>query len=488
MRVEEDVTIRNAGLLLVQQGGNFVSGLFFAILVPRLMGPDLYGRYALVTSLALWFVIGSALGFTPILNRYVPQFVLQGDDLRPFLERLLTLRLLSGGAAAGLYLLLTRLWLHELDPAVLLTLAAFVPLQTLAYFLFAVSLGLNQAARWGMGQLIRGWVSLALLLVGFYLGGLRGACLGLLLTELVVLALGAWWTRPYLARPRLRLDLRTMLPYLRFGLIFFASDLLLTAVHYTGQALVRVVSGDYRQVGYFSLAYSTYRALALIVPQLTASFAPLFTTLLARGQADALRDWSGRLLKWLAIGGVVLFFGVLLLGEDVVPMVFGPAYAAVAVNLLPLMLTLLVVTIVSVNRLLALVTDRPGVALAAAAVQVVAFWGLGVPLVAWGGSLGGALAVLVAAALYAVVFTWRTRQTVRYSLRGWASVILLAVPFLMLSWLRGPWSVNGGLYVFFIVVYGGLLYLFRLVTPGEIAAARQALRMRGSGVVLLGKG
>ena len=45
------VTVRNVGMLLTQRRVNVLGDLLFAFLVPRLMGPDLHGRYALVTSL-----------------------------------------------------------------------------------------------------------------------------------------------------------------------------------------------------------------------------------------------------------------------------------------------------------------------------------------------------------------------------------------------------------------------------------------------------
>ena len=36
--------LRNAGLLLVQRTGLVIAGVGFAAVVPRLLGPDVYGR------------------------------------------------------------------------------------------------------------------------------------------------------------------------------------------------------------------------------------------------------------------------------------------------------------------------------------------------------------------------------------------------------------------------------------------------------------
>jgi O-antigen/teichoic acid export membrane protein len=65
MSSSAQVTVRNAGLLIIQRGSIVISGLVFAALVPRLMGPQIYGQYTLLTSLALWIAIGSALGISP---------------------------------------------------------------------------------------------------------------------------------------------------------------------------------------------------------------------------------------------------------------------------------------------------------------------------------------------------------------------------------------------------------------------------------------
>ena len=55
---------------------------------------------------------------------------------------------------------------------------------------FTLFLGLNQAARWGMGEIFRHGLTIVTVIIGFYLSGLQGALLGLFLTELVVLSIG----------------------------------------------------------------------------------------------------------------------------------------------------------------------------------------------------------------------------------------------------------------------------------------------------------
>jgi O-antigen/teichoic acid export membrane protein len=472
MRIEAQITLQNVALLLAQRGAQVVSGLFFAVLVPRLMGPDTYGQYTLVTSLCIWFVFASALGFTQVIGHYVPLFLLKDDRdrLRAFFGNLLTVRLLSGLVAAGLYLLLTRLWLQDIDPLVLILVAGTVFVRAITDLLFAFFIGLNQAARWGMRQVVRGWASLLLVVIGFYWGSLEGALLGLLLSELVVLLVAIRWSRGHLSWSRLSWRPRQMTPYLRFGLVFFAGDLLLAAFRRSGEAMLRAVSRDYAQVGYFGLAFDIYLAAALAIPDLTLAFAPLFSSLLTQGAVDKLGQWVERLLKSIAAGGMVVIFAVLLLGSKLVPAVLGSAYQPVAANLLPLALAIPTIALSSAARLLVLVYGQPQIALAAAGVRLAAFWGLGPLLVARQASWGGSLAVLVASVLYAAYFTWRTQRVQRYSLRSWAMALVLGGLFLPLVWLRSSWELNLLLYGIFLGGYGGLLFLTRVITPGEIGA------------------
>lgn len=477
---EAQITVRNAGLLMAQRG-LFVAGSFlFAVFVPRLMGPENYGRFALVTSLSIWFVMFSNLGLSQVIGRYVPEFKLQGDKegLKKFFSNLLAVSLGSGTVAASLYLLLTLLWLNDLDVILLITIASTVFIQAWAHPFFSLFLGLNQAARWGMDEIFRRWFSIIFLLLGFYLDGLRGACLGLLLSELIVLSIGIWWGKSYLSWSELKLDLGYLIPYLQFGLIFFVSNLLYIAFQHSGEVLVRIFYGNYIEVGYFGLAYNVYLTIAATMPRFVSAFTPLMITLLAKGKTEELGQWIEQLLKWLSVGGILVVFAVLFLGNDLVPLVLGVAYRPVAINFMVLSITMLFQALSSVGHLLTLIYERPKLALTASIIRFGAFWGFGIPFVSWWGSLGGCLAVLAASAIFSGYFTWRMEKVMSYSLRRWALVIGLGGLFLPLAWLRSSWPVNIALYCLFLIGYGCALLFFRIMTRNEIAVLWQVIRSK----------
>src|SRR5262249_11934513 len=160
----------------------------------------------------------------------------RGDwpGLRRLFGQLVAVRALTGAAGTVVYLVLRLSWLREFDGLVILAAALTVPVGAVASVLFAIFLGLNRAARWGLGELTRRWWFVAALPLGFLAAALGGAGVGWLLAALLVLALGLVWAWPYVSRDVLRSEPLYVEPYLRFGAAFFASRLLIVAAQASG--------------------------------------------------------------------------------------------------------------------------------------------------------------------------------------------------------------------------------------------------------------
>jgi O-antigen/teichoic acid export membrane protein len=477
-------TARNAGLILVQRGAVMVAGVLFAAVVPRMMGPPVYGQYALLASLAAWMALLSGLGFTNTISRHMPTLVLAGKtaELRRFLGGMLALRVVSGAGAGAAYLAVTLLLLRDLPPLVPWIFAGAVWLQTLGNFFFGVFLGFNRAARWVVGDVVRRWLLLVLLPLGFALDGLRGACLALLVTEAVALVVGLAWTRLGLSVSDVWPRAGVLEPHLRFGVAFLGTQVLFAGFNGSGELLVRTFTGEYGEVGYFALAHSAYLMAVAAITQFVLSFAPLLGSFLDRGERGALDQWVGGLLKGLAVLGALSVFGALFLADPLVTVVFGAAYHPVAPNLVVLALGLLPLTLGSVFTTVTLVHDRPGLSFVGSALRLAVLWGAGPVLVARWGSLGACLAVLGGSTLHAVVLAWRLRDQAGPGLRSWVRAIVLALPFLPLLWLRSSPLVNGALFLAFVAGYGVLLLLSRVVTWADLRVLGDVFRRGGDGV------
>lgn len=477
---QAQAAVRNAGFLLIQRGTHILASLLFAIWVPRMMGPGDYGRYALINSLYIWFVIASDPGFTQIMGRYVPHFMFEGkrEGLQKLFGNLLAVSLLSGAIGAGFYLSLTGLWLTDLDFVLFLIVAATLIVRAGSRPFFTLFLGLNQAAHWGMGETLRHWLVVAFVIMGFYVGGLRGAFMGLFLTEWIVLFIGLWWGRSYFSWRECHLDIRFLTPYLQFGSIYLIFNLFSSTFQYSGEVLVRLFYPDYAEVGYLGLANTVYFTISMAIHQLMMAFVPFMMTLQARGETETLKQWMEHLLNWLTAGMVFAVWAVLLLGNDLVPLVLGATYQPVVANLLLLSLTLCVHGLNQVAILHTLVYNRPMTAAVAAGMRLAAIWSLGPFLVAKWGSLGGCFALFVATIIYSVYLTWRMKEVVAYSLRKWAWIIGLGLIFLPLLWLKSSWIINALLYAVFGAGYSVLLLLLRIITFSEAVAVGQAFRSK----------
>ncbi len=469
MLPEVQVTVRNVGLLLLQRGSHVLYAFIFAALVPRLMGPTTYGKFTLLTSLAIWLVFSGSLGITQIAGRYVPEFLHRddGEGLLKFVGQMAVTRIMVGVAGGLIYYLLTLLWLRDLDWLVLGFMALSVVLHILANSIFALFLGLNQAARWGMNETLMRWFSLVFILAGMALWDLKGACLGLALTELLILGLGCWWARPYLYKRCFGLDLSYLAPYFSLGLIFFVSEVIVSALQFAGGALILVMSGDYNEVSFFGLAYQGCTLVAVAFFQFTMAFAPFLLQLLSRRESSSFHWWVEQLLKWLGVSGVLSFFGDLFLADTILPLLIGQAFRPVTNNLLIMSISLPFLGLVSMGSVLVMIKDRPGLALE------------GPPPCGWlyfsswefpsldGGEAWEAAWPFVLAVAECGHYLIRLRGLLTFSVRPWFLTLGLGCLFVPLYWLKSSWSINLALGGAAMAGYAGTLFFLGLVSFGQ---------------------
>lgn len=472
--------VRNAGWVVGQRGVLIVVAALFALLVPRMMGPEVFGRYALLTSVSMWFGLMSGLGAVSLLTRQVPQFVATGDlaGLRKLVTNLLALRVSMGVLSATAYFLLVAFALHEHDWLAVAFIGGAVFTRTVANICFTLFLGLNQAARWGLGELTRRVLILLGVLVGYPLAGLTGACAGFLVANVVVLVLGVIGARAYLDWSLLDLRRQYLSPYLRIGTAFAAGNLMLTLAQQSGETVVRLATGSFVEVGFFGAAHSIYMTGAHALWQAAIAFGPMLVGLMAAGEAAAVGLWLSRLLKSMCIIGSLAALTTAFLAGDLVPLVLGAEFTPVSTTVLPMAFALLPLSLGCVGRLAALVADRPGLSATAAAGEFVAFWTLGPLLASKYGATGMAAAAFVATSLYATIIVFRTRGVLPFPLRGGATAMGLALILLPLAAFRGSTMTNVGLLCVALVTYVGLLAWRRVITRDELLALRRATRSK----------
>jgi O-antigen/teichoic acid export membrane protein len=470
-------TIRNAGLLMAQRALHILGAALFAVTVPRLMGPSLFGRFALLMSVSMWFTVLSGLGVVSMITRCIPKFVADDDmpGLRRLLSSLLALRGLTGASSAITYFLVATLVLREPDPLAAGLAAAGVACRTVANLTYSFFLGLDRAARWGAGDLMRRLLTLMFVPLGFLAGGLRGACGGFLAAECLVLVTGLVGARHLLRWSAVDLSRQYLRPYLKTGSLFAVAGLLMALTQRSGEPMLRFSTGSYEQIGYFGAAYAIYLTGAHACWQFAIAFAPFLVTLLEQGRRREVSTWLERILKYLVVAAVLAAAGVWFLGRDLIPLVLGAKYASVAVNAVPLCFTFVSLVFVVVSRLLALILDKPTVTATSAALELTVFWAVGFPLSSSIGSLGAAWATLPASLCFAACAAWWTRRELPFPLGAPGRALALALIFVPLAFLRGSMVVDAALAAGGAAVYLVLLWRFGVVTPNEVREVRRQI-------------
>jgi O-antigen/teichoic acid export membrane protein len=161
--------------------------------------------------------------------------------------------------------------------------------------------------------------------------------------------------------------------------------------------------------------------------------------------------WIERLLRALAVCGVLAAALLYTCADLLVKHVLGPAYAPVAGLLPVLALAGLASGPGSIARVLLVSHDLGAASIHGAAVQLGCFAALGVLLIPGFGSLGACLAVTAATIVFSLYSTWSVQGEVRYSLRPWVWAVLLGAACSPALW---AWSGFGPLRLaLFVVVY-----------------------------------
>ena len=469
MNYSAQTTLRHTGWLLLQYLLILVGSLIFIMSVPRILGTSSYGRYALITSIMSWFVMFGSLGIKPVITRFVPEWIHQKDteSLKRFIDGSFSLFTFVGLISCLGYLLITSIWLKDLDPWLFVLLGASVMIRSISSLLFLIFLGLNRASRWGAGELLRRWLSLPLIIIGFLLWGLKGSCAGIFLTEVVLLVISLIWIAKTITLPGFHFRWDWMKPYIRFGLVFYGGTLLAAAFWFSGESMIKMISGNYVQIAYFGLARNIYLTLALMVSQIAMAFTPVMVQLRIKKNHHEFEKWLGLLMKSLTAGGILVVYGVVYLGDHLFSIILGSEYSILAQNFLPLAFALLIFIPSSMALMVAISNDRPDIHLKSAGVQLLAFWVIGPILVSKMASLGGTISYLCALVIQLIFLLAILKNTIRFPLMTW--MVQLGVGGLLLfpALLSSNLIVRGSLFLVSSGCFLSAMLLLRMVSISE---------------------
>ena len=412
----------------------------FMIVAPRLMGPDRFGRFAVILSVSALWMTTCTLGGRYVFGRFVPEYASQGqtDSVRAVFMHIFLLRMVVILVATPmLYAALARLLPEASTTVLVMSVGAFAAI-TAASPMYSAFFGLNRLGV-SMSKAAMGRYLLLLFLV--LLGGagsLERAGFALLLTRLAILMVGVVLARRLFTLAPAVFDLRALLLHVRFGLAIFAANLLLRLPWRLGEGALALLGAPAAEIAFFSVALSVTVGFTSILGSLTTLLIPSLSLSQAAGDHEG-RDRSlGVALRFLTIAGGLFVLAVLALGPWGVGVLLGEDYLGVLPNLYVVAVAALLVPYVRSAVALAVVEDRVRLVLQLGLISVAVF-ALAVALLVPGyGSLGASVAVVLAVFSAAAVAVLQIRHSdVLDVARCKRQLLAAAPPAALLVW-TGP--------------------------------------------------
>lgn len=478
---EASITSKNISTVTLLKMGQYPFLVASVMLIPRLMGPVVYGEYALLISLIT--MIASLIDFgggTDIFGRFVPEFEVRGDsvNIRKLTANVLTLK---GGidliTLVVLFPVLYFLYSDRFPHAYFFLVAGIVLVRDIQTLPYALLFGSNRLVKFSSAEPMRRVMSLFFILILFHYFGLLGAVLSTLVVECVLGSCAFFWAREYFSFDNLGIDLNFLKPYLRFHFIFYVSSFTLNMWQRLGNPIIEYLTEDPKQVALFDIPNQIFLITGTFALVIIASLIPIFSKFVVVGKEDKIVAWARLVMKYIGILCTMTFGGFLLVGPDLIPVIIGAAYRDIFPNGVVLLLGLYPMSVVHLGQVFSVVYKKPGKYFQALCLGIVTFSVISILLVPKYSSMGcaiGSVSSCVAVTIFmAISFGWKLVSCLTDGLK----TIGLSLVFSPLLLFRGSFlATNFFLLVGFSLGYLLLLFATRILTWHEITEVLTAIR------------
>ena len=393
-----------------------VTLVLLATVVPRALGPEDYGHFAVPLTVVTLGSLAMTLGGPTLMARYVPTAPV-GE--RPALARAIGRRLARGRAVQCGALALAALVAVVWDPGRFPPLATALVVVALALnvgttLALQVTLGLGRAGPWSARYPVQNTVLVAAVLVLHAAFGTTGATVALVVAASAAAVLAA-----AVLVPVVRADVaRVPVPpgAIRFGALNATGAAFVQCAHRGGVVAVALLVGSAVETGYAALAIGIALGATYAVLQ---TFTVTLPHLAGRSAADGSDDRHDRsdarpgevVLRRLAGGLLVVVIpaalGAAVLLDTLVPAAFGHRYAAASAAFGPALAVVVLAPLSALVVQAAALRLQPEVALASGVATFAGFLVGVVALVPLWSAAGATAAALVGVAAGTAVAVWR---------------------------------------------------------------------------------
>jgi O-antigen/teichoic acid export membrane protein len=476
-------TTKNLVSVALLKGVQYPILLLFMLLVPRMMGPELYGQYALLISIIAIVTALTDLGITEIYGRFVPELRLQnkGAAIGQFSSYLLALKIVADLIiAAGLYLVLPPLYGSHFPRYYFLVIGAIVLVADMGSIPFALLFGLNQLGKYALRDPVRRALSLGLLLLLFHYFGLLGALLSTLMVESILATVYFYWTRPYFRRLTWPIDFQLLRFHLQFGLVFYFSWGVLNLWQRLGNSLIQYMTENPKEIARFDLPNQYFLVLVSTTLVIIAALVPMFTQLSLTQSEQKIAVWSKRMTKYLGIGCMLFYLVFVFVGEEFIEFMIGPEFHDIFANTTIILLGIFPLNFAQLGYTYSVVYKQPKKYLLSLCLALSVFLCFSFLLVPRYQSLGCIIAMLCSCIGFALSMFCSFKEKMLPCVIPYVEVIFLGGLFLPFVFFKADFMTNMWYMACAIASYICLLFLLKLLNIAEIREIISVLRQRSS--------
>ena len=415
---------------LIGKAAEFVGLALLVTILPRVLGPERYGAFALALTIVLIASSSVGLGGPSLMARYIPT---APPEARPALARAMALRVAGGRLLATAAMFAVGFALVLADPgrfasAETAVVAVALVLDVTATLLLQVGLGLGMTWAWNLRWALQNAVLLGGTVLVVAVAGTSAAVAGVAIASGSACVLGLLVVAPVLLRapPGARIPPGAV----RFGILQGVSGVLVLVIHRGGVVAVALLAGSAAETGYAALAIGVALAVTYTIWQAFASELP---RLAGWAESDAAQaEARARRLAWVVLlVPLPVLLAVTPFLDRLVPLVFGDGFGVAERSVGVALAAVPLAPMVALGTQLVSLRLQPGLRVLSSAVGAGAFAVALAAVPPWGAT-GGALAFLAGTVTSALVVAvaLRDAMTERFaivSLAGAAMVLALGL-------------------------------------------------------------
>jgi O-antigen/teichoic acid export membrane protein len=476
---EASITTKNISLVAFLRLTQYPFLLCSAILIPRMMGPEIYGDYALLLSIMVITASLLELGQGEIFGRFIPEFQARHPiaDLARFSSNFLGLKcLIDFLACIILFLVIQFLFALRYSVIDILLIILTALAIDIGGIFHALVFGLNKLGKHSSRDLIRRPSILILVLILFPYFGLSGAILGILAVEIFLAVLYLFWTSKYFSVQYIGISLSFLYPYMQFGLLFYILWMLFNTWQKLGNILIQFITKNPKEVAFFDISNQFFLIISNFSLVTIYSFVPIFTQLHINGKEWKVVEWSNLIIKYMAIFCTIAFWSFIITGPDLVTFILGHEYNDVFRNAAILLPSIFPMAIAQLSLTLAIVYKEPRKYIAALFFAICIFLLFCSVLIPKYASLGCAIASFSSCLAFAGVLTACFRAKLLPCLNNAMKIVGFGFLPAFLLLFKGSLAANLLLVNVFILGYLLLLFKSNILNSREIREILQAIK------------